>query len=116
MQNVSPPSCEHSPWVAAGEAEAAARAMAGVSSRIQTAAATPAGVRSRALLRGSEKLVHPAEELVQHHPGDAAEETLADARDETSNLDVAVAGDACTTGRIGQLDHRIATHEAWGTG
>src|SRR5215470_20081692 len=104
MQNVSSPSCEHSPWVAGGEAETAARAMAGVSSRIQTAAATPAGVRSRALLRGREKLVHPAEELVQHHPGDAAEEALSDARDETSDLDVAVARDACATRRICQLD------------
>src|SRR5262249_21783998 len=116
MQNVSPPSCEHSPWVAGGEAEAAATSMGGVSSRIQMAAATPTGVRSRALLRGSEKLVRPAEELVQHHPGDAAEETLADAGDETSDLDVAVARDACATRRIRQLDHRIATHEAWGTG
>src|SRR5262245_24461414 len=95
MQNITPPSCEHSPGAAGGEAEGAGTALAGVSSRIETAAATPAGVRSRALLRGSEKLVHPAEELIQHHPGDAAEQALSDARDETSNLDVAVAGDAC---------------------
>jgi len=95
MQNVTPPSWEHSPGAADGEAEGAGTALAGASSRIETAAATPAGVRSRALLRGSEKLVHPAEELIQHHPGDAAEQALSDARDETSNLDVPVAGDAC---------------------
>src|SRR5262245_43576204 len=110
MQNLTPPSCEHSPWAAGGEAEAAATA--GVSSRIETAAATLVGVRNRTLLGRNEKLVHPAEELIQHHAGDASQQTLPHARDETTDLDVAVARDARPAGGIRQLDHGISTHEA----
>src|SRR5262249_33522799 len=69
----------------------------------------------RLLLRG-EELRHPAEELVQHHPGDAAQHALPHARDEAADLNVGVVAHSGPAVDVAELHLRVASHEAGAAG
>src|SRR6266498_1017924 len=78
--------------------------------------ARPAVTCTRALFPRAEDLGHPAEELIEHHLGHAAQHPLADAGDETADLDVGVIGDARAALGVGELHRGIPANEAWASG